>query len=348
VLTNLGRLEFVEGHYAESRRSLDESLAILRGADDRAGLILTLNYRGFVEYIEGHQSAARAYFGEALALAHEAVDQAEIGHILHNIGLTYHVEGEVARAEPLYRQAIAIMRESRQAQLLTMALGNFGHAVTLGGDAREAHTLLCEALSLARTMGNRRRVAFTLWTVAALAAVEGHAERAVSLEATVSVALDALGAVLARPMQDLLLAQLGDARRALGEASAEAAALVGRATTLDRAVDEALAWLAEPSAPPEAIADQDIELPEPSPTPLVTSGARVADDPQARVSVLTTREREVAGLLGRGFSNRQIAEALVISLRTAENHVAHICAKLGLDSRTQVTAWAVEQGLHRP
>jgi DNA-binding CsgD family transcriptional regulator/tetratricopeptide (TPR) repeat protein len=352
VLTNLGRLEFVEGHYAESRRSLDESLAILRGADDRAGLVLPLNYRGFVDYIEGHESAAREYFGEALALARAAADRVEIGHILHNIGLTYHVEGDVARAEPFYREAVAIMRESRQGQLLTMALGNFGHAVTLSGDVREARTLLGEALSLARTMGNRRRLAFTLWGVAALAAVEGQAERAVRFEAAVIATLDALGAVLARPMRELLLVQVAAARQALGEAAAETAASAGRATTLDLAVDEALAWLGEPPAAPGLAAAgpaavEDVQRPGSPPAPLATDGPRGAALPRSPVSVLTPREREVAGLLGRGFSNRQIAEALVISLRTAENHVANICDKLGLSSRTQVTAWAVEQGLHR-
>jgi DNA-binding NarL/FixJ family response regulator len=53
----------------------------------------------------------------------------------------------------------------------------------------------------------------------------------------------------------------------------------------------------------------------------------------------------VAGLVGRGLSNRQIAETLVVGERTAEAHVAHCLAKLGLASRTQLAAWAAHQGL---
>ena len=53
----------------------------------------------------------------------------------------------------------------------------------------------------------------------------------------------------------------------------------------------------------------------------------------------------MAVLVARGFTNRQIADALVIGTRTAENHVAHICNKLGLGSRTQIAAWAVQRGL---
>jgi DNA-binding NarL/FixJ family response regulator len=62
-------------------------------------------------------------------------------------------------------------------------------------------------------------------------------------------------------------------------------------------------------------------------------------------SGLSPREREVAVLIARGHTNRQIADALVITEWTADTHVRHILSKLGLRSRTQVAAWAVERGL---
>jgi DNA-binding CsgD family transcriptional regulator/sugar lactone lactonase YvrE len=58
--------------------------------------------------------------------------------------------------------------------------------------------------------------------------------------------------------------------------------------------------------------------------------------------LLTPREREVAELVAAGLSNRQIADRLVISERTAEAHVEHIRAKLDCRSRAQVAAWFVE------
>ena len=54
---------------------------------------------------------------------------------------------------------------------------------------------------------------------------------------------------------------------------------------------------------------------------------------------LTRREGEIAALVGRGLTNRQIAAALHISERTAENHVQHILTKLGLHTRTQIATW---------
>ena len=63
---------------------------------------------------------------------------------------------------------------------------------------------------------------------------------------------------------------------------------------------------------------------------------------------LSRREREVAVLVARGLTNRQISEELSISGRTAGNHVARILHKLHLHSRTQVAAWTTEQGLLGP
>jgi len=57
---------------------------------------------------------------------------------------------------------------------------------------------------------------------------------------------------------------------------------------------------------------------------------------------LTRREREIAGLLAEGLTNKEIAARLVISQRTAETHVDHILSKLGMTSRAQVASWVAE------
>jgi non-specific serine/threonine protein kinase len=63
------------------------------------------------------------------------------------------------------------------------------------------------------------------------------------------------------------------------------------------------------------------------------------DDP------LTRREREVAVLVGRGLTDRQISSQLHLSERTVHNHVRNILSKLGLRSRAQIAAWAARLGL---
>ena len=72
-------------------------------------------------------------------------------------------------------------------------------------------------------------------------------------------------------------------------------------------------------------------------TPLPESVERVASTSAG--DRLTPREVQVAELISRGMSNKEIAASLVISQRTAETHVEHILTKLGLTSRTQVVAW---------
>ena len=60
---------------------------------------------------------------------------------------------------------------------------------------------------------------------------------------------------------------------------------------------------------------------------------------------LTPREREVLTLVGQGLSNREIAEALVLSPLTAKTHVARLFTKLGARDRAQLVVHAYETGL---
>lgn len=64
-----------------------------------------------------------------------------------------------------------------------------------------------------------------------------------------------------------------------------------------------------------------------------------------KLSGLTAREVEVLILLARGLSNKQIAERLVITPKTAGNHVEHIYAKIGASSRAAAALFAVQHGL---
>src|SRR5215211_2766801 len=63
----------------------------------------------------------------------------------------------------------------------------------------------------------------------------------------------------------------------------------------------------------------------------------------AHIDPLTARERQIASLVAAGLSNRAIADRLVISDRTAQNHVQHILGKLGFTNRAQIAAWASRQ-----
>ena len=55
---------------------------------------------------------------------------------------------------------------------------------------------------------------------------------------------------------------------------------------------------------------------------------------------LTSREFEVARLIGEGMTNAEIADALDIAPKTASSHVEHILAKLGASRRAEIATWA--------
>lgn len=60
---------------------------------------------------------------------------------------------------------------------------------------------------------------------------------------------------------------------------------------------------------------------------------------------LTTRERQVAALIARGLTSREIAAELVVSARTVDTYADRIRSKLGLRSRLGIAVWAVTIGL---
>jgi len=77
---------------------------------------------------------------------------------------------------------------------------------------------------------------------------------------------------------------------------------------------------------------------------LLDSIARLPDE-EASGGALTRREREVLGLIGRGFSNKRIALELGIAEKTVKTHVGHVLGKLGVPDRTSAALHAVRAGL---
>ena len=90
----------------------------------------------------------------------------------------------------------------------------------------------------------------------------------------------------------------------------------------------------------EAVAEAGTEIPLPGAS--ADAGWSLAS---AGRHGLSPRELEVLRLVAQGHTDREIAEALFISRRTATTHLTHILDKLGLDSRTAAAAYAVRHGL---
>jgi DNA-binding NarL/FixJ family response regulator len=84
-------------------------------------------------------------------------------------------------------------------------------------------------------------------------------------------------------------------------------------------------------------------------TPLIEDYLqRARTDQPMPAELLTAREQEIIKLIAEGYSNKQIADALVISEKTVERHRANILDKLGMHDRVELTRYAIRRGLIEP
>lgn len=93
------------------------------------------------------------------------------------------------------------------------------------------------------------------------------------------------------------------------------------------------------------VADAARQAKELGMAPIASKAANLIEQLQASgmSTPLTRRELDVAGLVGKGLTNREIAEQLYLSERTAQNHVQHILTKLALSNRSQIAVWMTGQ-----
>ncbi len=72
--------------------------------------------------------------------------------------------------------------------------------------------------------------------------------------------------------------------------------------------------------------------------------ATAPQEEEQLVEPLTAREREILALIAQGMNNREIAEALSVTVSTVKTHIEHILAKLQATDRVQAAVWAVRHG----
>jgi predicted ATPase/DNA-binding NarL/FixJ family response regulator len=307
--------------------------------------------------LRGEPEAAKPLLEECRTLAEQLGDEAEIAGVLHITGFSALLAGDFTGAFTLLEEALDRRR----------ALGHQGHAwvvlfqlamtAVLMGDPRSAK--LCEEVLKISSQANAEwSVSYALWVTALDQWRQGVLQDAVAtMRDAVRLKLrcnDHMG--LAQCVEGLawILAddkQYEHAARMLGAAhgvwqsvGTSLAGLGHLAGAHDRCEAALREHLRENRF--KAAFDYGSEL-----TP-AQAGAFALEEKRARrpepaqpetdvTSVLTRREREIAACVAKGLSNKEIADALVISQRTAECHVENILRKLNFTSRSQIVqTWA--------
>jgi DNA-binding CsgD family transcriptional regulator len=291
---------------------------------DRRLHALTLHALGNVVCELGDLARARSYFEESGAILRELSEPGALTGSILSLSVVAQEEGAYDQAESLASEALCLSRQAGDWRTVAHALANLGVTALTRGDYAAARDRLGESIALQAEVGDAAGVAFVLERFAGLAAAQGRHAGAVLLVAAAAALRERAGTPLPSSGQAKLDRTLEPARRVLGQAAA-AAWQAGRALALDEAVAEALA-ISDPAGQSAAACAN-------------SHGDGVA------VSILTPREQEVAALIARGYTNRQIAQELIITEGTVATHVVHILNKLGFSSRAQVAAWSVEHGL---
>jgi DNA-binding NarL/FixJ family response regulator len=199
--------------------------------------------------------------------------------------------------------------------LMAWATGNLGHAAYYRGNFAAARAHYERSLALGREGGDKRVIAERLECRAWVSAEQAQIARAVRLFGAAQALPEAIGAPMPPANRAEYDRSVAAARTRLGEAAFGALWREGRALSLEDAMEQAMA-------------------------------ADSGDGQFASGAIdLTQREHEVVRLVVQGLTNREIAETLVVSVRTAEAHITHLLNKLGLRSRAQLAVWAVQHGV---
>lgn len=277
----------------------------------------------FIYHVRGYQALIGNEMPEAVRLFRTAAnmfrDQDDLsGEVwaTYNYGLALGLNGELDAGREVLQECVDTCGKHGEVFWRAWAMWSQAAAEYLRGDIQRSYDACIGALRLQRRVGDRVIMAFIFTVLAGCATHTGKLRRAARLLGAATTVWQSLGAspatysAFVEPLQRDTELVTG----ALGPEVAGGEFAIGYAMTADAAVAYAL---------------EDDVVPE-------QKRARRPDNP------LTKRETQIAQLVAKGMTNREIAQSLVISQRTAETHVDHILTKLGFTNRAQIAAWVVE------
>jgi non-specific serine/threonine protein kinase len=359
-------------HLREGQRWLEASLARESSAAPRVRAKALFAVAMVCSFL-GETTKGSAFGQEALELYQELGDTDGLAWTTITLSHIAFTQGDLPRARSVAEEALAYARASGSSWLLGQALTILGQIVRRQGDAQRSAALHQDAVAAFQRHGDRWGAGFVsaiealaalepdtidLQRLAALSSIQlyweqedhlavagaleylagrggtGQAEERVKLLAAAATLRRSLGAPPPIGERDDIERHLAAARDELGEARFRVAWDEGAAMRLEQVVASALKL------------EQSATQPAPATPASMDSGASAARRRAPGPSdALTRREREVAVLLARGYTDRQIAAELNITEGTAGVHVHHILEKLRLRSRVQVVDWALTQNL---
>lgn len=319
---------FGQASYAWAVSFIDEALAIFHELKDEANLahatsLSALNMAGF-QQLEAAEPLMELGVQRYLAVG----SNWNAAMLLTYWAAIPRNRGEFERARQLIEQALQLARQQGDRVTVYSSLFNLGSIAQAQGAHREAMRQFREALSLAAEVGDTGNIVPCLEGIAGTAVAQGDVAYAVRLWAAAEAMLERneMAIYTYAPDREQHLQTVEKARQLVSAERWAALWQEGRSLTPDEAIH-----IARHTDPERLLPDKSDE----------SGRASVA----AAHGVLTPREVEVLQLMAQGQRNRTIAERLVISEKTVQNHVSSIFAKLGVEDRSHAIIWAMQHDL---
>jgi predicted ATPase/DNA-binding CsgD family transcriptional regulator len=325
ALIRAGQMANEQGEELQGEALITEGLVLGRrlGAADPVGR--ALEGLGTAAEDRGDYDLAERHLGEAVAVCRGAGDRYNEANALAHLGVVAYGRGDMDGATARLEQALAIGQGWQQAVPMYVAHLYLAHVAGDEGEFERAAASYREVLALVE-LWDLHGLARVVPGVATLAEARGQPAVAVRLFGATEALRTGIGLKPALPEQATYDRALNAARVAIPEADFAAEWAAGLVMTPEQITAEVHALVAEGTT----FADEP-----PTPRPAAPAGS----------INLSPREQEVLGLLALRHSNPEIAEALFISVRTVEAHVANVFNKLGVNSRREAAAVAARRGL---
>jgi predicted ATPase/DNA-binding CsgD family transcriptional regulator len=312
-------LATIGGELATGNQLLDEARGLIPQVSDPMVLAQLHHVTARSAHFAGDLPRAVSELEQALAMPASRTDLDFYLDILTALAIYASMVGQHERSKACYEEIFQLATPLGESLHRSNALMALGLDAWRRGDPVRTVELQRSALEIKLGLDDPLSTAVGLdalaWGVGAL----GQHKCAAHMLGAAEVLWDSTGSSLATLFSDLV----GDhdksvaaARAALGEQAYAAAFRRGRQMPLDQVLDQA---------------------------EHTRRSTRSGQADAGGAGSLTSREKEIAGLLAKGLSNKAIAKSLVIAQRTAETHVGNVLVKLGLTSRSQVAAWVAEQ-----
>jgi predicted ATPase/DNA-binding CsgD family transcriptional regulator len=305
-----GLLSAVQGNMQAGTRRMQEAVALYRAAGNRAGSIRPLCDLASGTTFVGDTDQGEQLATDALQVALGESDPWALAYAIHTLGQCRLAQSRLGEAAAHSEDEAKRFQAIGDARGLAHALLQWAIAVRRMGDAARALGLARQGLDAFRALGETWGELGVVAEIAACAADLAEVEVGARLVGAADALARATGAApIPTWYEDLEFAR-EKARDGLGEAAFAAAYAVGQRISTAEALTYAMSFEPTLSA-------------QPGPP-----------------GGLTRRELQVLQLVAQRYSNREIADALVLSVRTVERHITNIYNKTGVTTRRQAEAFA--------